>query len=342
MNDEYRKSGVDMDWDKANTPVIQRLGRSTLRPEVLGEIGGFGAFCRLPQGYRQPVLVSGADGVGTKVLIACLMDKHDTVGIDCVAMNADDVVVSGAEPLFFLDYLAVGDLSSERFEAILTGLAEGCRQAGCALIGGETSQMPSVYRDGHYDLAGFCVGVVEEDEILGDRRVTPGSVLIALGSSGVHSNGHSLARRVLLEEGHFTVDSHLDDLARTVGEELLEPTRIYAQDLLAIKKDVPLLAASHITGGGMTENLPRVLPGGTSAIVECNSWRVPPIFSLIQSMGQVDDEEMFSVFNMGVGMVLIVAGDHHQQCIDSAKARGLEAWCLGEVRKSADRGVRYV
>ncbi len=342
MTNAYRKSGVDMELDKANAPFIKRLGRSTLRPEVLGDIGGFGAFCRLPEGYRTPVLVSGADGVGTKILIACLMDKHDTVGIDCVAMNADDVVVSGAEPLFFLDYLAVGRLESSRFEAILEGLAEGCRQAGCALIGGETSQMPSVYQGGHYDLAGFCVGVVEQDEILDGSRVTPGAVLVALSSSGIHSNGYSLARRVLLDEGPFTIDGHVDELGRTLGEELLEPTRIYARHLLALKEEVPLLAASHITGGGMTENLPRVLPAGTGAIVEKKRWRIPAIFDLIQRLGTVDEEEMYRVFNMGVGMIVIVPPDHCQRAIEIAKARGIDAWCLGEVEAGADQSVRYV
>ena len=342
MNDRYRAAGVDMNKDKENAPFVKRLGRSTLRPEVMGDIGGFGAFCRIPQGYQKPVLVSGADGVGTKVLVATLMDKHDTIGIDCVAMNVDDVVVSGAEPLFFLDYLAVGKLDSARFEAVLEGIAEGCRQAGCALIGGETSQMPDIYQDDHYDLAGFCVGVVEEDEILDGSRVHPGSALVALGSSGIHSNGYSLARQVLLDEGPFRIESHIEELGRTLGEELLEPTRIYARDLLAIKEALPLLGASHITGGGITENLPRILPPGTSATVEKNSWRVPPIFELIKKLGKVDDEEMFRVFNMGVGMIAVVPAEEHQRCIEVAQARGLKAWYLGQVTAGEDHAVRYL
>ncbi|MEW6522258.1 MAG: phosphoribosylformylglycinamidine cyclo-ligase [Bacillota bacterium] len=338
---KYRDAGVDIDGAQKTVKKLQAVTRATFRPGVLGDIGGFGAFFQVPAGYREPVMVAGADGVGTKLMVAFVLDKHDTVGIDCVAMNADDVAVSGAEPLFFLDYLAVGKLDSRRVEEIVSGVAEGCRRAGCALIGGETAQMPGIYQDDHYDLAGFCVGVVERSRIIDGSGIRPGDALVALGSSGLHSNGYSLVRRVLLDSGHFAATDYVDDLGRTLGEELLEPTRIYALDLLELGREVPLLGVAHITGGGITENLPRVLPPGSSALVDRSTWQVPPVFDLIARVGQVETGEMYRVFNMGVGMILVVPPGAADRCVALAARRGLSAWKLGEVVPGAP-GVQYV
>jgi phosphoribosylformylglycinamidine cyclo-ligase len=338
---KYRDAGVDIDRAQQTIKGLQKLARATLRPGAIGEIGGFGGLFQVPAGYREPVMVAGADGVGTKLLVAFLMDKHDTVGIDCVAMNADDVAVTGAEPLFFLDYLAVGKLESGRVEEIVSGVAEGCRQAGCALIGGETAQLPGLYQEGHYDLAGFCVGMVERSRIIDGSQIAPGDVLVGLGSSGLHSNGYSLARRALLEVGGFSVDDHVDELGRKLGEELLEPTRIYARALVEMARELPLLGASHITGGGITDNLPRVLPPGTAARVERSAWPVPPVFELIARVGQVEREEMYRVFNMGIGMILVVPGSEAQRCIEAARRHGMPGYMIGEVIPG-EAGVRYV
>jgi len=338
---KYREAGVDIDRAQKTVKGLQQLARTTLRPGAIGEIGGFGGLFQVPAGYREPVMVAGADGVGTKLLVAFLMDKHDTVGIDCVAMNADDVAVTGAEPLFFLDYLAVGKLESGRVEEIVSGVAEGCRQAGCALIGGETAQLPGLYQAGHYDLAGFCVGVVERARIIDGSKIAPGDVLVGLGSSGLHSNGYSLARRALLEVGGFSVGDYVEELGRTLGEELLEPTRIYARTLVEMARELPLLGAAHITGGGITDNLPRVLPPGTAARVDRSTWTVPPVFELIARVGQVEREEMYRVFNMGVGMILVVPGPVAQRCVEWVRQRGTPAYILGEIIPGSP-GVHYV
>jgi len=337
---KYREAGVDIDGAQQTVKGLKRLARATLRPGAMGEIGGFGGLFQVPAGYREPVMVAGADGVGTKLLVAFLMDKHDTVGIDCVAMNADDVAVTGAEPLFFLDYLAVGKLDPGRVEAIVAGVAEGCRQAGCALIGGETAQLPGLYQEGHYDLAGFCVGVVERSSIIDGAKIAPGDVLVGLASSGLHSNGYSLARRALLDMGGFAVGDYVAELGRTLGEELLEPTRIYARTLVEMARQLPLLGAAHITGGGITDNLPRVLPPGTAARVDRSAWPVPPVFELIARVGQVDREEMYRVFNMGIGMVLVVPATEAQRCVDWAAGNGTPAYILGEIIPGSP-GVRY-
>jgi phosphoribosylformylglycinamidine cyclo-ligase len=341
VSQRYRDAGVDIDQARAAVTRVGKLAAATARPGVLGGIGGFGGLFQLPDGYRRPVLVAGTDGVGTKVMVAFAMDKHDTVGIDCVAMNADDVAVTGAEPLFFLDYLAVGRLDPGRVEEIVSGVAEGCRRAGCSLIGGETAQMPGIYRDDHYDLAGFCVGVVERDAMVDGSGITPGTALVALASSGLHSNGYSLARRVLLDSGAFSVKSYVDELGRTLGEELLEPTRIYTPLLLELGRNLPLLGMAHITGGGITDNLPRVLPAGTGAVVDTSSWTPAPVFGLIGRLGRVSAAEMLRVFNMGVGMVVAVAPANAGPCVELARARGVDAWVLGEVR-SGPAGVTYV
>ncbi|OGW86304.1 MAG: phosphoribosylformylglycinamidine cyclo-ligase, partial [Nitrospirae bacterium RIFCSPLOWO2_12_FULL_63_8] len=303
----YRQAGVDIDAGNEFVRRIKPFVRSTFRPEVLTDLGGFGGLFKLQADrYKEPVLVSGTDGVGTKLKIAFLMDKHDTVGIDLVAMCVNDIIVSGAEPLFFLDYFATGKLAVSKGEAVVRGIAEGCKQAGCALIGGETAEMPSFYPEGEYDLAGFAVGVVDKPKIIDGATIKPGDVLVGLSSTGLHSNGYSLARRALFEDGGLDVRSKLTDLDRPLGEVLLTPTRIYAKQVLALAAVFPIKGIAHITGGGLTENLPRVFPKDCRAHIRRGSWPVPPIFSLIKKIGRVDESEMYRVFNMGIGLVLIV------------------------------------
>src|SRR6478736_1548978 len=295
----YREAGVDMDAGDEFVDRIKPLVRSTFRPEVLTDLGGFGGLFRLQsKQYTDPVLVSGTDGVGTKLKIAFLMDRHDTVGIDLVAMCVNDVAVSGAEPLFFLDYFATGKLSVAKAESVVKGIAEGCRQAGCALIGGETAEMPSFYPDGEYDLAGFAVGVVDRPKVIDGRSIVPGDALIGLASTGLHSNGYSLARRVLLDRAGLTMTSLLPDLDQPLGDVLLTPTRIYAKQVLALIQEYPVNGIAHITGGGITENLPRVFPPGVRAQVQRSAWSIPPIFQPMARLGQVDREGMYRVFHM--------------------------------------------
>lgn len=339
---EYKKAGVDIEAGNEFVRRIRPLVRSTFRPEVLADIGGFGGLFRFdPKRYRDPVLVSGTDGVGTKLKIAFLIGRHDTVGIDLVAMCANDVVVCGAEPLFFLDYLAVGKLALGQAEAIISGIAEGCRQAGCALIGGETAEMPGFYPEGEYDLAGFAVGVVERDRLLDGSRVRPGDVLIGLASTGLHSNGFALARRVLLEDAKIALKETLPELDASLGEVLLRPTKIYVKVVLALVRSCELHAIAHITGGGLTENLPRVLPEGCRAVIDRRAWTPPPIFHLIQSRGRVDPEEMARVFNLGVGLVVIAPPDGLKDVLRAAADCGDRAFEIGTIEKG-DREVRYV
>ncbi len=324
---------------------ISPLVRSTFRPEVLTDIGGFGGLFRLQaHRYAEPVLVSGTDGVGTKLKIAFLTDRHDTVGIDLVAMCVNDIVVSGAEPLFFLDYFATGKLAVPKAEAVLKGIAEGCRQAGCALIGGETAEMPSFYAEGEYDLAGFAVGVVDRPKIIDGRSIVPGDVLIGLASTGLHSNGYSLARRVLLDKAQLSMASRLPELDRPLGEVLLTPTRIYAKQILLLIQDCPIKGIAHITGGGITENLPRVFPAGIGAQVKRSAWSVPPIFQAIARLGAVAREEMYRVFNMGIGMILVVPASDAPIVIARATALGDQAYQIGTIVASAGEGplVEYV
>jgi len=272
------------------------------------------------------------------------MDQHDTVGIDLVAMCVNDVVVSGAEPLFFLDYLATGKLALPKAEAILRGIAEGCRQAGCALIGGETAEMPSMYAEGEYDLAGFAVGVVDRSKIIDGKDIVPGDLLVGLASTGLHSNGYSLARRVLLEDGGLTVKSRISDLDQPLGEVLLTPTRIYAKQILALAADYPIKGLAHITGGGLTENLPRILPKGCRARVHRGAWPVPPIFQVLRKMGKVDEEELYRVFNMGIGLALVVSANHVEKLIARAAELGDRGYRIGEIVASEpdEKRVEYV
>lgn len=336
MARSYREAGVDLDAADRNVEKIKSLARLTHIPGVIGEIGSFGGFFELPSNYAHPVLVSGADGVGTKLKVAFMMDKHDTVGIDCVAMCVNDVLVHGAKPLFFLDYLAVGKLNPKRDEQIMTGIVKGCLEAGCALTGGETAQMPDFYREDEYDLAGFAVGIVEKDQLLDGSKVKENDIVIGLASTGLHCNGFSLARRILLS--HYKIDSYVEELGRILGEEMLTPTKIYVKSVLKVLDD-SVHAMAHITGGGIPGNLPRVLPPGLEARIDKNSWLKPAIFELIQRLGKIDESEMFRTFNMGIGFILIVDRDSVDRVVENLKTCGEQAWIIGEIKKGERRIV---
>ncbi|MCO4743635.1 MAG: phosphoribosylformylglycinamidine cyclo-ligase [Proteobacteria bacterium] len=304
--DAYRDAGVDIDAADALIERIKPLAKSTTRPGVLGGLGGFGGLFSLMGRYEDPVLVSGTDGVGTKLLVAQQLDAHSTIGIDLVAMCVNDIIVTGAEPLFFLDYFATGKLSPDVAEQVISGIAEGCRQAGCALIGGETAEMPGMYAPGHYDLAGFSVGAVERAEIMDGSTVSAGDVLVALPSTGIHSNGYSLARKLLVDGGRFDLEVDPGGLGCPLGEALLAPTKIYVQEVLRARSEFGLKAAAHITGGGLPGNLPRVLPDGLGAKLVRGSWPEPPIFGLMREVGDLTETDMLRTFNCGVGMVLVL------------------------------------
>ena len=328
----YRDAGVDIDAGDALVERIKPLARTTLRDGVLAGIGGFGALFEVPKRYREPVLVSGTDGVGTKLKLAFHMDRHDTVGIDLVAMSVNDILVQGAEPLFFLDYFACGKLHVDTAAAVVSGIAEGCRQAGCALIGGETAEMPGMYPDGEYDLAGFAVGAVEKSAIIDGRSIVAGDAVVALASSGPHSNGYSLIRRIV-EVGR--ADLSADFHGRPLGEALLAPTRIYVKPVLQLLGKVPVKGIAHITGGGIVENVPRVLPDGMKAVIRRASWNLPPVFTWLQTQGKVADAEMHRVFNCGIGMVLVMAREHVGSALESLRAAGEQAWLAGEIAPRA-------
>lgn len=328
----YVAAGVDIAAGNRAVELMKEHVRRTFRPGVLGDLGGFGGLFALEPGcYRQPVLVAGTDGVGTKLKVAFLMDRHDTVGIDAVAMCVNDILVQGAEPIFFLDYLAVGRMVPERVARIVAGVAEGCRRAGCALIGGETAEMPGFYPEDEYDLAGFAVGVVEREALLDGSRIRPGQVVLGLASSGLHSNGFSLARRVLLVEAGYTLERKLPDLGRTLGEELLEPTRIYVTGILPLLKEGLIKGLAHITGGGLIENPPRILPEGCNLRLERDSWPVPPVFRLIQDAGRVAVSEMYRTFNMGLGMLAVVEKTDAGRVKSRLEAAGEKVFVVGEV-----------
>ncbi|TKB70411.1 MAG: phosphoribosylformylglycinamidine cyclo-ligase [Nitrospira sp.] len=337
----YRDSGVDIDAGDEFVDRITPLVRSTFRKEVLADLGGFGGLFKFDAArYAEPVLVSGTDGVGTKLKVAFMMDRHDTVGIDLVAMCVNDIAVSGAEPLFFLDYFATGKLSVSTAEAVVKGIVAGCRQAGRALIGGETAEMPSFYADGEYDLAGFAVGVVDRKRIIDGRSIGPGDVVIGLASSGVHSNGFSLVRRVLFDQAKLDVGAMLPELDRPLGEVLLAPTRIYAKTILSLIAEFTIKGMAHITGGGLTENVPRVLPHGTIARLRRGAWPAPGIFAAIQERGSVGEDEMFRVFNMGIGLVLIAPAQQAERLMARASDLGERAWRIGEIVGGPTEGSR--
>ncbi|NJL22069.1 MAG: phosphoribosylformylglycinamidine cyclo-ligase [Leptolyngbyaceae cyanobacterium SM1_3_5] len=325
---DYKSAGVDVEAGRAFVQQIRSMVDRTRRPEVLGSLGGFSGLFQLPTGYQEPVLVSGTDGVGTKLKLAQQADRHDTVGIDLVAMCVNDVLTCGAEPLFFLDYLATGKLQPEQLAQVVSGIAIGCEQAGCALLGGETAEMPGFYQPGEYDLAGFAVGIVEKSRILDCSRVQVGDVAIGLSSSGVHSNGFSLVRKII--ESHSLESAPFGD--RSLAEELLTPTRIYVQSILAAQKaGLDIHAMAHITGGGLPENLPRSIQSNQAIAINSTSWPLPPLFEWLESQGNVDRAEMFNTFNMGIGFVLLVPFDRAAETIDWFANRGESAWAIGEV-----------
>jgi phosphoribosylformylglycinamidine cyclo-ligase len=337
----YRDAGVDIDAGEEAVRRIAPRARATFRPEVIGGIGGFAGFVRVPAGYREPVLVSSTDGVGSKLKIAFLADRHDTVGIDLVAMGVNDVLVHGAEPLYFLDYIGIARLDPTRVERLVTGVAEGCRRAGCALIGGETAELPDLYADGEYDLAGFAVGVVERERIIEGAAVAVGDAVLGLASSGLHANGFSLARRIVFQTMRLTVDSVLPGTGRSVGEELLEPTRIYVPAVRALLEKADVHAMAHVTGGGLTGNLPRVLPAGRRAVLRRSAWTVPPVFETLRAAGGVSDAEMFRTFNMGIGYVVVVPSAMVEQAMTVLRAGGETVSVIGEI-VPGDRGVELV
>ncbi|MDR3313367.1 MAG: phosphoribosylformylglycinamidine cyclo-ligase [Oscillospiraceae bacterium] len=334
----YKAAGVDITAGYKAVELMQRHIARTMVPGVLSGLGGFGGLFELDMtGLTHPVLVGGTDGVGTKLKLAFLMNRHDTVGVDCVAMCVNDVICCGAKPLFFLDYIAQGKNEPERVAEIVAGVAEGCTQAGCALIGGETAEMPGFYPADEYDLAGFTVGVVEKERILDNSRIAPGDALIALPSSGLHSNGFSLVRKVFqVKEQNLRL--YIDELGATLGETLLTPTKIYVKPVLALLEQADVKGISHITGGGFYENIPRSLPKGLCARIEEASLRTPPIFRLLQSMGNIPQRDMFNTYNMGVGMSVVVAKQDAEKAIRALRANGEEAYIMGEV-VAGDEGV---
>ncbi|WP_162046932.1 phosphoribosylformylglycinamidine cyclo-ligase [Vibrio taketomensis] len=324
----YKDAGVDIDAGNALVDRIKGAVKRTRRPEVMGGIGGFGALCELPTKYKQPVLVSGTDGVGTKLRLALDMNKHDTIGIDLVAMCVNDLIVQGAEPLFFLDYYATGKLDVDTAADVVSGIADGCVQAGCALIGGETAEMPGMYEGEDYDVAGFCVGVVEKADIIDGTKVAAGDALIAVGSSGPHSNGYSLVRKILEVSG---ADKNQELEGRTIGEHLLEPTKIYIKSALKMIEQHDIHAISHITGGGFWENIPRVLPEGTKAVIDGASWEWPVIFKWLQQQGNVTTHEMYRTFNCGVGLIVALPADQAEAAVKLLEQEGEKAWVIGTI-----------
>jgi phosphoribosylformylglycinamidine cyclo-ligase len=339
----YREAGVDIDAGEELVRRIGPLARATRIPEVLADIGGFAGLCRVPGGMKEPVLVSGTDGVGTKLEVAFATGVHDTVGIDLVAMCVNDVVTTGARPLFFLDYFAAGKLEVDVAEAVIRGIARGCKDAGCALLGGETAELPGMYEPGKYDLAGFAVGVVDRAAILDGSRVRAGDLLVGVASSGLHSNGYSLARRVLTDIMGLDYGAHVAELGCTVGEALLRPTRIYARavEALATRLGDRLHALAHITGGGLVDNVPRVIPSGLAPRIELASYERPRLFELLAAGGPVEEDELRRTFNLGVGLVVTVPRDAVGDALEVLAAAGEEAWVLGDVVASESGETQF-
>lgn len=338
MSESYAAAGVDITAGYKAVELMKKHVARTMTEGVCSDVGGFGGLFELPEGYKKPILVSGTDGVGTKLKMAFLMDKHDTVGIDCVAMCVNDIICVGAKPLLFLDYIACGKNYPEKIADIVSGIAEGCVQSGAALIGGETAEMPGFYPVDEYDLAGFSVGIVDKDKVLDNSKVADGDVVIALSSSGVHSNGFSLVRKVFDIE-NADIKTPLEELGgKSIGETLLTPTKIYVKPMLALFDEVTVKAVSHITGGGFYENIPRSLPKGFSVKVDKSSLRILPIFNLIQKVGNIPERDMFNTFNMGVGMSIVVSPSDVDKALEVLKANGEDAYVIGTVIES-DEGV---
>lgn len=332
VTDAYKRAGVDLEAGYESVHRIKKHVARTKRKGVIGSLGSFGGMFDLSDlHYQEPVLISATDGVGTKLMLAIMLNKHDTIGIDCVAMCVNDIVVQGAEPLYFLDYIATGKLVPKQVEEIVKGIADGCEQAGCALIGGETAEMPDLYNEKEYDLAGFAVGVSEKSKVITGENITAGNVLIGLASNGLHSNGYSLVRKIFLKDKAMDLHKKYGDLTLTLGEELLKPTRIYVKPLLALLADHEVNGISHITGGGFIENIPRMLPAGLGATIDCTTWEVPPIFSLLEKEGALTQNEMFNTFNMGIGMVLAVAEENATAVLKTLVQHNERAFVIGTV-----------
>mgnify|MGYP004463884253 CR=1 FL=1 len=344
MGEAYKNAGVDVEAGYESVRLIKNDVKRTFINGVLGGIGGFGGLFEVPKGYENPVLVSGTDGVGTKLRVAFLCDKHDTIGQDCVAMCVNDVACSGAKPLFFLDYLAVGKNHPEKISKIVKGVADGCVLAGCALVGGETAEMPGFYPVDEYDLAGFSVGIVEKDKITDGKRAKKGDVLIGIASSGIHSNGYSLVRKIfnLNDEGaEKRLSMHSDELGKTIGEELLTPTKIYVKPLLSLIENVGIHTVSHITGGGFIENIPRMLPENLRARINKGSWDVLPVFDMMQSLAQLSEHDMYNTFNMGIGMIAAVDAEKADAALKCLAENGEKAYIIGELT-DGENGVDII
>lgn len=331
----YRDAGVDIDAGNLSVKLIKDSVKATYRPEVLGDLGGFGGLFAMSTKYKEPVLVSGTDGVGTKLRLAFILDKHDTIGQDAVAMCVNDILVQGAEPLFFLDYLAVGKLEPEQVADVVKGVANACKESGCALIGGETAEMAGFYAEGEYDIAGFAVGAVEKSKIITSEKVKAGDVILGLPSSGVHSNGYSLVRKIVFDVKGFKGDEYIDELGKTIGEELLTPTRLYPKSCLPLIEKFDIHGMVHVTGGGYYENIPRALPEDMGAEIDATSWPVPPIFNLLKEWGNVDWHEMYRTFNMGIGMIIIASADEAEKIKADLQARSEDVYEIGKVTQGS-------
>lgn len=332
MSDAYKQAGVDIAAGNEAVERMKKHVKRTFRPEVMTDLGGFGALFALNKDkYEEPVLVSGTDGVGTKLKIAFAMDRHDTIGIDAVAMCVNDIVVQGAEPLFFLDYLACAQVIPEKIEAIVAGIAAGCHQSGCALIGGETAEMPGMYSEGEYDIAGFTVGIVDKRSIINGSTIATGDAVIGLAASGVHSNGFSLVRKLLLERGGYSLQDEIAELHGKLGDVLLEPTKIYVKPVLNLLKKLTVKGMAHITGGGFIENIPRMLPDHVNVEIEYGSWPILPIFKLLQEEGAISNRDIFTTFNMGIGLVLVVQQEDAASALAMLREQGEEAYLIGRV-----------
>ncbi len=332
LSEAYKNAGVDIAAGNEAVEKMKKHVKRTFRPEVMTDLGGFGALFGLNKDkYDEPVLVSGTDGVGTKLKIAFAMDRHDTIGIDAVAMCVNDVVVQGAEPLFFLDYLACDKVVPDKIEAIVAGIAEGCHQSGAALIGGETAEMPGMYSEGEYDIAGFTVGIVDKAKIINGSTIAPGDTVIGVASSGVHSNGFSLVRKLLLEQAGYSLHDEVAELGGKLGDELLKPTKVYVKPILALLDEVKVKGMAHITGGGFIENIPRMLPVNVNVEIHHGSWPILPIFELMQDKGSISNKDMFTTFNMGIGMVIVVGEADAEKTLETLRANGEEAYTIGQV-----------
>lgn len=336
----YKDAGVDTKEGERAVSLMKEHVKKTFNENVLTGLGSFGSLFSLDvAGMKQPVLVSGTDGVGTKLKIAFMMDKHDTVGIDCVAMCVNDVLCQGAKPLFFLDYIATGKVRAEKIADIVKGIADGCSQSGSALVGGETAEMPDFYGEGEYDMAGFSVGIVDKERIITGERIAAGDRIIGIPSSGIHSNGYSLVRKVFFEKMKMGVDEYVEELGQTLGEALLTPTKIYANACGAVLPKFDVKGIVHITGGGFFENIPRILPDDTAAVIDTDAWQIPPIFTYIEKCGNIDRKEMFSTYNMGIGMMMVVDADDAAGVVEALKAAGENAAVIGEIRQRTDDSV---